>query len=189
MLKSLPKNVRQKLPPLVQIAKTFTQRETIAENSLPMALSRYLLHEYKLTVPVDSWALEKLPPHLNIRYRVIDDQGSEVTNSRDIGKLQQELIEQVHQTSLTAYRRQWEKDNITSWNFGPLPENIELMGQHGLAGYAYPALQVKDNVINLRLFSNPQESAISHLQGVAALYDIHLRKSSDSLKKYRPAVS
>ena len=183
MLKSLPKNVRQKLPPLVQIAKTFSQRETIAENSLPMALSRYLLHEYKLTVPVDSWALEKLPPHLNIRYSVIDDQGSEVTNSRDIGKLQQELIEQVHQTSLTAYRRQWEKDNITSWNFGPLPENIELMGQHGLAGYAYPALQVTDGVINLRLFSNPQESAISHLQGVAALYDIHFAEKLRQLKK------
>ena len=183
MLKSLPKNVRQKLPPLVQIAKIFSKRETIAENSLPMALSKYLLHEYQLTVPVNSWALDKLPPHLNIRYSVIDDQGSEVTNSRNIGELQKELIEQVHRTSLDAYRGQWEKNNITGWNFGRLPENIELMGKHGLAGYAYPALQATDGVINLRLFSNPQESAINHLQGVAALYDIRFAEKLKQLKK------
>ena len=54
----------------------------------------------QLTVPVDSWALDKLPPYLNVRYSVIDDQGSEVKNSRDIGELQKELAEQVHRTSL-----------------------------------------------------------------------------------------
>ena len=183
MLKSLPKNVRQKLPPVVQIARIFSERAAIAENSLPLALSKFLFHEYKLTVPVDSWALDKLPPHLNVRYSVIDDQGSEVRSSRDIGELQKELAQQVHRTSLTAYRRQWEKDAVTSWNFGRLPENIELMGKHGLTGYAYPALQVTDDVINLRLFPNPQEAAVSHLQGVAALYNIFFADKLKQLKK------
>ena len=183
MLKSLPKNARQKLPPLVQIAKIFSEQATIEDNSLPLALSKFLFHEYALTVPVGSWALDKLPPYLNIRYSVIDDQGREVRNSRDIGELQKELAKQVHQTSLTAYRRQWEKDDITCWNFGRLPENIELMGKHGLTGYAYPALQVTDRVINLRLFSNPQEAAANHLQGVAALYDIFFADKLKQLKK------
>ena len=84
---------------------------------------------------------------------------------------------------MTAYRRQWEKDDITCWNFGRLPENIELMGKHGLTGYAYPALQVTDSVINLRLFSNPQEAAANHLQGVAALYDIFFADKLKQLKK------
>jgi len=183
MLKSLPKNIRQKLPPLVQLARTFSERVAIEENSLPLALSKFLFQEYKITVPVDSWALDKLPSYLNVRYSVIDDQGSEIKNSRDLGQLQKELTEQVHRTSLTAYRRQWEKDGITSWNFGRIPENIELMGKHGLTGYAYPALQVTDDVINLRLFPNPQEAATSHLQGVAALYDIFFADKLKQLKK------
>ncbi|MHB8137644.1 MAG: ATP-dependent RNA helicase HrpA [Smithellaceae bacterium] len=184
MLKSLPKNVRQKLPPLVQITKTFSERTPLEENSLPLALSKFLLDEFKLTIPVDSWALEKLPPHLNVRYTVIDDQGGEIKSSRDIGELQKELVSQVHQTTIEGYRRQWEKDAVTSWTFDSLPENIELMGKHSLAGFAYPALQVADGgVVNLRLFSNPQEAALSHLQGVAALYDILFTDKLKQLKK------
>ena len=183
MLKSLPKNIRQKLPPVVQLARTFSERVAIEENSLPLALSKFLFQEYKITAPVDAWALDKLPSYLNVRYSVIDDQGSEIKNSRDLGQLQKELTEQVHRTSLTAYRRQWEKDGITSWNFGRIPEYIELMGKHGLTGYAYPALQVTDDVINLRLFPNPQEAATSHFQGVAALYDIFFADKLKQLKK------
>ena len=183
MLKSLPKNVRQKLPPVVQVARIFSERAAMAESSLPLALSKFLFLEHKLTVPVDSWALDKLPLHLNVRYSVIDDQGSEIRSSRDIEELQKELAQQVDRTSLTAYRRQWEKDAITSWNFGQLPENIELMGKHGLTGYLYPALQVTDDVINLRLFPNPQEAAVSHRQGVAALYDIFFADKLKQLKK------
>jgi ATP-dependent helicase HrpA len=183
MLKSLPKNVRQKLPPPVQIAGIFSERAAIEENSLPLTLSKFLFHEYQLTVPVDSWALDKLPSHLNVRYSVIDDQGGEIKNSRDIGELQKELAQQVQRTSLAAYRRQWEKDGITSWNFGRLPENIELVGKHGLTGFAYPALQIMDDVINLRLFANPQEAAASHLHGVAALYSIYFADKLKQLKK------
>lgn len=183
MLKSLPKNVRQKLPPLVQIAKTFSERQSIGDHALKPALSTFLFNEYQLTVPVDSWTTDKLPPHLNIRYSVIDDQGSEIKNSRDIEALQKELTEQVRQTSLNAYRRQWEKDNITRWDFGRLPENIELTGKHGLTGYAYLALQVVDGVIHLRLFADPREAAASHVQGVAALYDIFFADKLKQLKK------
>ena len=183
MLKSLPKNVRQKLPPPVQIAKIFTERPATDENSLPLQLSRFLLNDFKITVPADSWALDKLPPHLNIRYRVTDDRGHEIKTGCDIGELQKEIADQVQQASLDSYRRQWEKDALTGWNFGTLPENIELTGKHGVTGYAYPALQVTDGVVNLRLFTHPGEAAASHIQGVAALYDILFSDKLRQLKK------
>ena len=183
MLKSLPKNVRQKLPPAVQIARIFSEQTVAEEDSLPMALSRFLLHEYSLTVPVDSWALNKLPPHLSVCYRVIDDHGIEVKSGRNVEELQKELADKIQRTSMDAYRRQWEKDAITSWDFGRLPESIELMGKHGLTGYAYPALQVTEGVINLRLFADPREAAVSHIQGVAALYEIYFAAKLKQLKK------
>ena len=183
LLKSLPKNIRQKLPPLPQLASIFGRQDTIADNTLPLALSKFLLQEYKLTVPLDSWALDKLPPYLNIRYSVIDDQGREVKNSRDIAGLQKELSEHVHLTALDDHRRRWEKDNITRWDFGLLPADIELSGKHGLTGYAYLALQVVNGAIHLRLFPTAREAAASHLQGVAALYDIFFADKLRQLKK------
>ena len=158
----------------------------IEDNALPLALSKFLLQEYKLTVPVDSWALDKLPPHLNVRYSVIDDQGGEIKNSRDIGELQKELAEQssgLHWTLIASNG----KKTPHQLEFWPVPENIELMGKHGLTGYAYPALQVTDGVINLRLFADPREAAASHRQGVAALYDIlFCGQAQTAEKKYRP---
>ncbi|MBP1710639.1 MAG: ATP-dependent helicase [Deltaproteobacteria bacterium] len=183
MLKSLPKSVRQKLPPPVHLAKIFSERPAADENSLPLQLSRFLLNDYKITVPADSWALDKLPPHLNIRYRVTDDRGREIKTGCDISELQKEIADQVQQTSLDMYRRQWEKDTLTGWNFGTLPENIELTGKHGVTGYAYPALQVTDGVVNLRLFTHPGEAAASHIPGVAALYDILFSDKIRQLKK------
>jgi ATP-dependent helicase HrpA len=64
-----------------------------------------------------------------------------------------------------------------------LPEHIPLTGKQGLIGFAYPALHLVDGLVNLRLFSGEKESAISHAQGVAALYAIHFADKLKQLKK------
>lgn len=183
LLKMLPKNFRLKLPHPAQITRLFCEHYADSENALPRALSTFLLNEYKLTVPVDAWTPDKLPAYLNIRYSIIDDSGSEVKTSRDIAGLQKELSETIQTTSLDAYRRQWEKDNITRWDFGALPKHIELKGRHGVTGFAYPALQVSDDGISLRLFSDEQEASVSHGDGVAALYTLHFAEKLRQLKK------
>jgi ATP-dependent helicase HrpA len=80
-------------------------------------------------------------------------------------------------------RCDWEKEGITRWDFGELLTQIPLTGIQGLIGYAYPALHVIDGSVNLRLFSDQKESAASHLQGVAALYEIHFADVLKQLKK------
>jgi ATP-dependent helicase HrpA len=64
-----------------------------------------------------------------------------------------------------------------------LPRKIPLTGIQGLIGYAYPALHLMDNSINLRLFSDQKESAANHTMGVAALYEIHFVDKLKQLKK------
>ena len=183
LLKSLPKNVRHKLPPAVQVAGSFCRQTDREENALPIALSKFLQREYQLTVPADSWKTDNLPPHLNIRYRVIDDHGAEVKVSRNLEELREELVDKIRQTSMEVCRRQWEKDAVTSWDFGSLPESVELKGKHGLTGFAYPALQTLDGVVHLRLFADPREAASNHIQGVAALYEIYFAERLRQLKK------
>ena len=183
LIKSLPKNIRLKLPPPIQVAAQFGKQTGGEDQALPLALGRFLFDEYQLRVPSGFWTQEKLPPHLQIRFSVVDDHGDEIRSSRDIGELRQELTEQVRRTSLESCRRQWEKENLTGWDFGRLPEDIELTGKHGVTGFAYPALQAQGETVHLRLFADSREAAASHASGVAALYGIHFADRIKPLKK------
>ena len=121
LLKSLPKSLRQRLPSPVQTAQLLLEQKSYLNKSLPQALSQLLQDKYKVTVPRDAWALEKLPAHLNIRYSVIDEKGKEIKNSRDINLLQKELADTINTSAMDNIRGDWEKEGITSWDFGELP--------------------------------------------------------------------
>ena len=84
-------------------------------------MSQLLQDKYKVTVPRDAWALDKLPDHLNVRYSVIDEKGNEIKNSRDINLLQKELADTINTSALDKIRGDWEKEGITRWDFGELP--------------------------------------------------------------------
>jgi len=183
LLKSLPKSLRQKLPSPAQIAQLFLDQKSYLNKSLPQSLSQFLLDTYKITVPLDAWAMDRLPAHLNIRYSVRDEEGNEIRNSRNIHLLQKELAGTVNTSAMDKVRGQWEREGITRWDFGELPQQIPLTGIQGFAGYAYPALHRTDDSIHLRLFSDPKESAAMHLQGVAALYEIHFAEMLKQLRK------
>ncbi|KQC07062.1 MAG: hypothetical protein APR62_07090 [Smithella sp. SDB] len=183
LLKSLPKSIRLKLPPPAQIAQSLLEGKSSLNKPLPQALSQLLFDKYKVKVSRDDWATEKLPDHLKIRYSVIDEKGKEIKESRDINLLQKELTDAVSTSAMDKIRGNWEKEGITEWAFGELPQQIPLRGTHGLIGYAYPALTVADGPINLRLFSDEKQSAHHHQRGVAALYEIHFADLIKQLKK------
>jgi ATP-dependent helicase HrpA len=183
LLKALPKAWRHKLPAAIHVADLFLEEIPDAKKSLLFSLSRFLQDKFRVTVPQDCWDLEKLPEYLNIRYSVIDEKGEEVKSSRDISYLQRELTDKVNLDALDKIRTQWEKDNIIQWDFGALPEMIPLANQHGLIGYAYPALHISGNSINIRLFADQKQSATNHVQGVAALYSIYFVDKLKQLKK------
>ncbi|MEN6488021.1 MAG: DUF3418 domain-containing protein [Smithella sp.] len=183
LLKSLPKTIRQKLPAAQQIAASFIYQTADSRKALPQSLSQFIQDKYRITIPQEAWGLEKLPTHLNVRYSVIDEKGKEVKVSRDIGQLQEELADTANLSALDKIRPQWERENIVSWDFGTLPAAIPLTTRHGLVGYAYPALQEKDDAINLRLFFDQRESETHHIRGVSALYSIHFADRLKQLKK------
>jgi ATP-dependent helicase HrpA len=183
LLKALPKSIRLKLPPPAQIVQLLLEDKSSLNKPLPQALSQLLLDQYKIKVSKEDWATERLPDYLNIRYSVIDEKGKEIKESRDINLLQKELVNTINTSAMDRIRPDWEKEGITQWDFRELPMQIPLTGAHGLVGYAYPALQVVDDSINLRLFPDQKESAANHTKGVAALYEIYFADVLKQLKK------
>src|SRR5204863_5605529 len=60
-------------------------------------------------------------------------------------------------------------DKVIGWEFGDLPERIEIK-RHGVTLGAYPALVDETTHVNLRLFDSPDLARISHAAGVRRLF-------------------
>jgi ATP-dependent helicase HrpA len=54
--------------------------------------------------------------------------------------------------------RQWERDALTTWSLGTVPERLELSGPGGSAMLAFPGLKLEDEEVCLRLFRKPEEA-------------------------------
>ncbi len=183
LLKTLPKGIKQRLPTAAQIADLFLNQTFESGQNLPQALSRFIREKYQVACTPEVWDLEKLPLHLKILYRVVDEKGVEIKESRDINDLKEELADKINFRALDKIKPQWEKEGITSWEFGPLPDAIPLTGRHGLIGYAYPALKAKKDGIDLRLFADQKEAENNHSRGIAALYELYFSDKMKQLKK------
>jgi ATP-dependent helicase HrpA len=213
LVRGLPKLYRKQLPPLKTVAETviihlnkkippspLSKREskrgfsssvesvsgtgaTVSEQNLPIVLGRILQEQFGVTVPSAAWPLTALPDQLKMRFVVAGENGQILGSSRDINSLHEQFLGQIKSESFDTARKTWERENITSWDFGDLPESIPLGNPEQPTGVAFPALESTEGFINLRLFHSFSDAARSHRLGVAALYEKHFEGELKYLRK------
>ncbi len=124
------------------------------EEPLPEALSRYLRSLSGVHVPVELWDLDKVPAHLRPTFRVVDDEGEEVANGKDLDALKVPLrpsfdraMEQVAADSGLSATGQ------TTWTFGTVEESfVRTRAGHEVRGY--PALVDEGATVGLRVVAS-----------------------------------
>ncbi len=186
LIKGLPKEHRKRLVPVTETVDTIlSEMPREPEQSLATALSRFIHRRFNLSIPASEWPLADLPDHLKMRISVIDPAGKELRAGRDPAILLQKSPETARSDDLEETRRSWEKKGLTGWDFGDLPDAVELKGKKGKTMTLYPGLKPSEteNGADLTLFPTRQEAAASHREGVAALYEHHLSKNLKFLKK------
>ncbi|MFU8848711.1 MAG: ATP-dependent RNA helicase HrpA [Opitutales bacterium] len=160
LLRKLPKAIRIQLHPLKERVIELSEKVSPSEVSLREQLAEVLQHDYGIRTYRDQWA-DELPEHLKLRIEVANTQGETLAESRDLTALRQQL-EQKSQSlrsgegleSIPAWQRaaaHYERENLATWNFGDLPERIDLSGESGLPLVAYPALVLESGQVHLRL--------------------------------------
>jgi len=184
LLKGLPKAYRKRLFPVSDVVETIfrelAQKE--GENFLT-ALGAFIHERYGVDVPGTAWPVEDLPDHLRMRFSIVDEKGKEIRSGRDPGELTVDLAASGDSTALRKARKAWERENIDLWDFGDLPESIEIPIPGGLRDEAYPGLSVEGDAVCLRLFRDGREAAESHGSGVSALYERLFSRELRALKK------
>jgi len=186
--KALPKTIRRNLVPVPEHVTGFLT-ECVkggagggGREPLAAALARYV--QRAAGAPVATEVLEAIdyPPHLRMNYRVTDDAGRELAGGRDLAALKAQLG-QAAQLTFGKAEPGIERDNIRSWDFGDLPQEISFTrGGRKLTGY--PALVDEGESVAIRLFDVRPSAQAAMRAGVTRLMRLALKEQMKQLEKH-----
>ena len=78
-------------------------------------------------------------------------------------------------------------ENLTTWNFGKLPELLEIR-RRGQTLYGYPALVDRATHCDVEVFDSPEEAARIHRAGLRRLFALQLKEPIKFLEKNLPGL-
>ncbi|WP_230972835.1 ATP-dependent RNA helicase HrpA [Gulosibacter hominis] len=206
LLRSLPKATRRNFVPandwaqrmLATIGEVRPDRDEPVPGTLVEVLHEHLQRAGGIRFSVSEFDLDRVPEHLQLRFRVLNEHGRELATGHDLTALQQRLKRESEKAlaSITATAAAMhdakratepvtpaaigntapvtEQQGLTEWPATPIPEHFDLGRKHGVVR-AYPTLRLADpehpaaSRIDLALATTPQDQAREHPLAVAAL--------------------
>lgn len=187
LIKALPKQIRRICVPVPDFITKFLESNPDRQAAIIPQLAHFIAKsagDMRILEQIDqdAWAAQELPEHCYLNLRIIDDGGQELAGGRKLHELQQQL----GQAAATTFRdntQEFERDNVTAWDIGTLPESIKFArGKQQLTGYL--GLQKeKDGRIALRLFDTTEAAEQAHRQGVIELMKLQLKEQVKDLNK------
>jgi ATP-dependent helicase HrpA len=185
LVKGLPKRYRRHLVPVTETVDRLFEAVADGQGTLVNRLSESIHRYYGLDIPAAAWPTDSLPEHLRMRVSIVGPAGKEIHGGRDKSILKRDVPGVRQPPAVERLRKQWERSHITGWDFGDLPERIEVDLEGPATGALFPGLAFdpRDRRIDLKLFQRPDIARASHAAGVAALYALYLAKDLKRLQK------
>ena len=159
---------------------------------------------------------ENLPLHCLMNFRLVDEYGRQMEVDRNLGQLRaeyaqaaREIFQEVAASAVTQMTEgssnsspqtsgnsfqvnssslvQGSTENIKEWNFGELPEMLEIKrGKQTL--YGYPALVDRHTHCDIEVFDDPELARTTHRLGLRRLFAIPMRETIKALHKQLPGA-
>ncbi len=168
LIKSLPKSLRRNFVPAPNYADAFLARATVGEKPLLESLSHELRRMTGVLVEPEEWQNAELPSHLQMTFRVEDEQGKTLAESSDLEALKVQLKSAVQESLSAVADDDIERRNIQRWNFATLPQCYEQKkGRFTIR--AYPALVDEKDSVAIKLFENADKQQQAMQQGLRRL--------------------
>jgi ATP-dependent helicase HrpA len=167
LIRSLPKPLRRQLVPVPDVAAEVLARLGPYQEPLLDALARELRSLTGTVIPHDAWAPEKVPEHLRVTFRVVDEHDRTLAEGKGLGPLRDKL-RPAARASLSAAASSVERHGLRDWSIGTLPRTVDLSrGGHPVT--AYPALVDAGDVVDVRVFASEAEQAEQMRRGTRRL--------------------
>ncbi len=183
LIRSLPKPLRRHFVPAPDVARHLDLRPT-ADQSLEAALANALWRHAGVEVRADDFDIDRVPPHLRMRFQIESDDGQPLAAGRDLDALRQRLTGSMRQ-AISAASSDIEKNGLRAWEFGRLPELVE-QARGGLRVRGYPALVDQENAVGVRVFETAAEAESAMRQGLRRLLLLNVASPAKALQRQLP---
>ncbi|MEW5942382.1 MAG: ATP-dependent RNA helicase HrpA [Pseudomonadota bacterium] len=185
LIRSLPQQLRRAFVPVPDFVKACMEALEPCDQPLAEALGAFLRRLTGVGIPAEAWALADLPGHLRMNFRVVDERGKTLAAGRDLGQLRRELGGQAQQSFQQAFRSSLERDKLTRWDFGDLPEQVSFQ-RNGQTLTGYPALTDHATHAAIRIFDSRAQAERHMRAGLARLLLLQLPEQARFLEKSLP---
>ncbi|MDR2924527.1 MAG: ATP-dependent RNA helicase HrpA [Azoarcus sp.] len=221
LLKTVPQKIRHRLQPLGESAAAFMaafEDGSLSDGKgrdfppLLKTLQNFVEERVHLKLPLESFRPENLLPHCFMNFRVFDEHGRVLGQSRQLGELRARFKEHVAARFEAAVpargkardegqggakppalssnpssangkgRENAAGESFTGWAFGRLPELIEVTID-GQQVIGFPALRDDGGSVSLRPFDTPEEAARVHRRGLLRLFALALKDQTKAIER------
>jgi ATP-dependent helicase HrpA len=163
LIRSLPKPIRRHYVPAPNYADKFLDRAVPLQEPLPLTLARELQQMVGVPVTADDFDLSRVPDHLKITFRIVDERRRKVAEDKDLEALKLQLRPKARQALSKAAAatagpsgESIERSGLTDWTIGTLNRVFETR-RAGQPVKAYPALVDQGATVAVRLFDTEAE--------------------------------
>ncbi|NEE02797.1 ATP-dependent RNA helicase HrpA [Phytoactinopolyspora halotolerans] len=171
LIKSLPKQLRRSFVPAPDTARqVLPALERIQPSSgepLTETLARQLTRLRGVPVEGRDFDVSRVPDHLRVTFRVVDESGRAVAEGKDLSQLKAGLQADMRKT-VAAAATGIERSGLREWSIGTLPRTFQQRRDgHQVTGY--PALVDEGATAAVRVLHTEAEQRRAHWTGVRRL--------------------
>ena len=138
LIRSLPKELRRPLVPVPALAAAVVANLKPRHGPLLQAVTVEVERLRGVRVDPQAWDLDRLPAHLRMTFRALDEHGLPIATDTDLERLRERLRPRLR-VALAQATAGLERHAMRSADFGVLPRSVAVPGG-GDAMLAYPAL-------------------------------------------------
>ena len=182
LLRTLPRPLRRRIVPLRDTARRCLAWPDLPAGGVVDALAAALREVAGVEVDTADLRPDLLPPHLRMRFEIVAEDGAVLGSGRDLDELKARFRAEAARSFTRAAERTFERDGITTWCFGDLPEHVDAV-HAGVRFRGYPALEDRGTSVALRLFDGPRRAAAVHRAGLLRLAMLRLGKELRSVRR------
>ncbi len=196
LLRALPKAIRRHVVPAADWADKFgaelagdgpESHGGLPNRTLKEALARLTQPLANQLVSAADFEDDRVPAHLRMNFRAVDERGRVAGSNRDLSTLQAELADRARSSvarSIAAPPRRpgpskgpqpaaaasasIEQDGLTAWTFGDLPEVLDTRVAGGVVR-GYPAIVDQGKTVSVRVESTADAASAATRAGVRRL--------------------
>lgn len=185
LIKGLPKQLRKHFVPVPNMVDRCLEVEPDGKGSLYDWIAIRLRKLTGESIPLTAWNTDVITDHLRMNFRVIDEQGKHLDNSRDLKALQRKYSETAGDSFNQLAEDELNYSGCIKWVFADLPE-IYQFEQNGQNFIGYPAMIDEGDAVGVRILDTQAKADLQHAFGLARLFQLQLKKESKYILKNLP---